>query len=67
MSEFNRIGLSGTVRLLLDEAIAARKGDSMSFSLSSLREYMRIQSNDEVLAIAKLAIEMLQERSKEKS
>ena len=61
MSEFNRVGLSGTVRLLLDEALAARKGEPLT--LSALRENLEGRSDEELIAIMRFILDILETRS----
>lgn len=63
LPEYKRVKLAGTVRLLLDEALAARKGQKMSFSLSSLKENLVHQTDIELVNLIKLSAEIIQKRS----
>lgn len=60
LPEFKRIKLAGAVRMLLDEALAARKGNNMSFSLTTLRENLTNQSEEDLLNLIKISTEVLQ-------
>lgn len=60
--EYKRLKMAGTLRLLLDEAIAAREEQPMSFSVTYLNEHLGDLENKHLAQIMKSIAEILDER-----